>query len=127
MFAVECLDHVALRVTDLRRSAEWYARTLGLRRCHEGAWEIPIMLCAGTTGVALFPAGDGGAWPSPPRPCEAGMSHFAFRVSRAVFGEARDEFRRRGVEFTFEDHEIAHSIYLRDPDGHSVELTTYEV
>jgi catechol 2,3-dioxygenase-like lactoylglutathione lyase family enzyme len=26
-----------------------------------------------------------------------------------------------------EDHTIAHSIYIFDPDGHRVELTTYEL
>jgi len=32
----------------------------------------------------------------------------------------------KGMEFHFEDHSISHSIYLRDPDGYEIELTTYE-
>ena len=28
---------------------------------------------------------------------------------------------------TFSDHGASHSLYFRDPDGHLVELTTYEV
>jgi len=27
----------------------------------------------------------------------------------------------------FQNHGIAHSIYFRDPDGHELEITTYEV
>ena len=32
-----------------------------------------------------------------------------------------------GVEVQFSDHGISHSIYFDDPDGHQLELTTYEV
>jgi hypothetical protein len=32
-----------------------------------------------------------------------------------------------GVEFRFEDHGNAHSVYVRDPDENVIELTTYEV
>ena len=37
------------------------------------------------------------------------------------------ELEKRGIKFEFQDHEIAHSIYFRDPDGHQLEITTYEV
>lgn len=125
MFAIECLDHVALKVADLERSVEWYTRVLGLKRCHEGVWDVPVVLCAGTTGVALFPAGSGEV--AAPARQAVGMSHFAFRVSREGLEEARGAFRRLDVEFSFEGHDIAHSLYVHDPDGHKVELTTYEV
>jgi hypothetical protein len=51
----------------------------------------------------------------------------AFRVTRAGLEEARDAFRRLDVGFSFEDHGIARSLYVHDPDGHKVGLTTYEV
>lgn len=99
---------------------------LSLKRCYE-AWDIPVVLCAGTTGVALFPADTSEPQPAPdPRHTKI-MRHFAFRVSRASLDEARAEFRRRGVEFEFADHGISRSIYVYDPDGYRVELTTYEV
>jgi catechol-2,3-dioxygenase len=32
-----------------------------------------------------------------------------------------------GSPFDFQDHDVSHSIYFSDPDGHRLELTTYEV
>ena len=37
------------------------------------------------------------------------------------------ELKRRGIKFGFQDHEISHSIYFDDPDGHKLEITTYEL
>ena len=30
------------------------------------------------------------------------------------------------MDARFSDHGISHSVYLNDPDGHQIELTTYE-
>jgi catechol 2,3-dioxygenase-like lactoylglutathione lyase family enzyme len=40
---------------------------------------------------------------------------------------AKAELRTRGVEFEERDDGVAWSISLPDPDGHLVEITTYEV
>jgi catechol-2,3-dioxygenase len=40
---------------------------------------------------------------------------------------AQQELKTRGVAFEFQDHEISESIYFQDPDGHELEITTYEV
>jgi catechol-2,3-dioxygenase len=55
------------------------------------------------------------------------MRHFAFRADRANFEAAQETFRERGIAFEFADHGICHSVYVSDPDGHRVEITTYEV
>src|SRR5437868_6082061 len=45
MFEIDTLDHVALSVRDLERSARWYADVLGFKRLHEGKWNgIPIFV-----------------------------------------------------------------------------------
>ena len=124
MFSLDGLDHVAFTVRDLHASMNWYRDVLGLERRHSEAWgDYPAVLCAGESGVALFPSAEAAT-----RSRDAtGFRHLAFRVSRAGFDEAQATFRAREIAFTFEDHGISHSVYLSDPDGHVVEITTYEV
>jgi len=55
------------------------------------------------------------------------MLHLAFRADRENFRAVQQELKKRGIKFEFQDNEIAHSIYFRDPDGHKLEITTYEV
>jgi catechol-2,3-dioxygenase len=55
------------------------------------------------------------------------MRHVAFRVSAVNFARARQQLGARGIGVEFQDHQIAHSIYFHDPDGHQIKLTTYEV
>jgi catechol 2,3-dioxygenase-like lactoylglutathione lyase family enzyme len=127
MFNVECLDHVALLVKDLERSVEWYTRVLGLTRHYAEAWDIPVVLYAGTTGVALFPAASKEQQLAPEPRRAITMQHFAFRVSRADFEEAQREFQHHEIKYELQDHGVARSIYIYDPDGYEVELTTYEI
>ena len=124
MFEVEEIDHVALLVRDLQASARWYRQVLGLERRHAEAWGgVPTMMCAGSTCLALFPLA-----PDVTLPAEnPGMSHLAFRVDGVGFAQAQSELRERGIDYTFEDHDIAHSIYFRDPDGYRLEITTYDL
>jgi len=121
------IDHVAITVSDLARSVEWYQTVLGLERRWQEVWELPVMLCAGATCLALFPAdvSEPRAVPDPSR--TIALRHFAFRVSRAAFEQAQTELRTSGIEFTFEDHAVSHSIYVLDPDGYRIELTTWEL
>lgn len=127
MIHVKHIDHVAIAVSDLHASAAWYGRTLGLERRYEDVWgdEPPIMMCAGETCVALFPT-EGEPVPPPGRDAVA-MRHFAFVLDRANFEAARESFDADGTEYDFADHDVSHSLYISDPDGHRVELTTYEL
>lgn len=126
MFTIEALDHVALAVADVQKSAKWYCDVLGLARQHEGLWnDVPIFVGQDGTSIALFPIREGAR--STSSPGGACVLHFALRVDRKNFLVAQTELKGRGVEFDFEDHEISHSIYFRDPDGHKIEITTYEL
>ena len=124
---LEGIDHVALSVRNIEQSAKWYMEVLGFERLHEGMWNgVPTFIGKGNTGIALFPArSDANSTSSSHR--ELRMLHLAFRANRGDFLAAQRELEERGIKFEFQDHEISHSIYFRDPDGHQLEITTYEV
>ena len=127
MFELEGLDHVALAVRDVESSADWYVDVLGFERRYSGMWEgVPIFVARGKTAVALFPAGKGHKSPPSSRP-SAGMLHLALRANRKNFIAAQRDLESRGIAFHFQDHDISHSIYFRDPDGIELEITTYEL
>ena len=124
---LEGIDHVAIGVRDIERSAEWYIDVLGFERLHEGAWHgVPTFVGKGNTGLALFPANpDAKSTPSTHR--DIRLLHLAFRANRQNFLAAQRELEKRVIKFEFQDHEISHSIYFHDPDGHALEITTYEL
>jgi len=127
MFNLEGIDHVALAVRDVARSVAWYQRVLGLERRYQEAWgDMPAVVGIGTTSLALFPVGTGSPGAPPDRETLA-MRHLAFRASGADFAAARKSLEAGGIAFEFQDHDIAHSIYFEDPDGHRLEITTYDL
>ena len=124
---LEGIDHVALAVRDVERSARWYIEVLGFERLHEGMWNgVPTFIGKGATAIALFPASSNAKSTSSTRR-EVRMLHLAFRADHDGFLAAQKELKKRGIKFEFQDHEISHSIYFRDPDGHQLEITTYDL
>lgn len=125
-FSLEGFDHVAIAVRDVERSVAWYTDVLGLERRFEDEWgSYPAAVCAGDACLAIFPV-EGEGKP-PPGHDTITMRHFAFRVDRANFERAQETFRERGIDFSFSDHGVSHSVYISDPDGHRIEITTYDV
>ena len=115
------LDHVSLNVSDRLRSIPWYRDVLGLEQRNEPTEDgEPVFMGEFGACVALFQAQS----EAPDRPYEsAGLRHFAFTVDSLEAAEER--LREQSVDFRFEDHGNAHSVYFRDPDDHVIELTTY--
>ena len=115
------LDHVSLNVSDRTRSIAWYRAVLGLEQRNEPT-EDPEPVFMGEFGacVALFQA----EVSSPERaPESVGLRHVAFTVDSLE--QAQERLAEHDVEFRFEDHGNAHSLYFRDPDGNVIELTVY--
>src|SRR2546423_15402148 len=121
---LEQVDHIALRCASPEATKSWYMSVLGFEHVFPGLWSgIPIVLRLGSTFITLFPqkenqptAVNGPAW------------HLALRAATyADFRSAQAELQTRGIAFQFRDHDIAHSIYLFDPDGFMLEITTYDI
>ncbi len=125
MLQLQGLDHIALTVTDVERAATWYRDVLGLERVHADIWDIPVIMMANGSGIALFP----GSVPhlaDPPNVRETRtMRHFAFRVDRANFERAIERFKLLDIPYNIEDHNICESLFVNDSDGYEVELTMY--
>jgi catechol 2,3-dioxygenase-like lactoylglutathione lyase family enzyme len=127
MIQHEGIDHVALSVRDVERSVQWYIDVLGFERRYKGMWDgVPTFIAKGNTALALFPVRETESRMAPRRAAIT-MLHLAFRADHAQFLKAQKELEQRGIKFHFQDHEISHSIYFRDPDGHELEITTYEL
>lgn len=126
-FKINFLDHVAIRVKDLNFSAQWYQKVLGLTILQPKEWKpFPILLLAGQSGIALFPA-DLNDKSIPLHSKNRKIDHFAFNVSNQAFQKVQQHLQQLNIPFEFQDHHYFCSIYIKDPDGHTVELTTLVV
>ena len=123
-FSINFLDHVAIYVKDMDISIAWYSKVLGLKKYRLEKWgDFPIFMFAGKSGIAIFPAKLEDA------KCDQAsrnikIEHFAFNVSNDDFKKAQNYFGTLDIAYDFQDHHYFHSIYIKDPDGHKVELTT---
>ena len=110
------LGPVRLRVSDRARTARWLEEVLGLRAPTDAGW------CAadGTLLVQLDEVP--GAQPVPPRG-RVGLYHYAILLpSRADLGRFVLHLEALGHEWGASDHLVSEAMYLRDPDGITVEV-----
>jgi catechol 2,3-dioxygenase len=109
---------VALAVTDLERSVDYYRRRLGLEllerqsaRATLGVEERRLLELEARPGAARDPQA-------------TDLFHFALRVpsrpalARQLARLAATETRLTGAS----DHNVSEALYLRDPDGHGIEF-----
>lgn len=116
------IDHVAIRVTSLEVSAKWYEARFGFRKLQE--WKGVWMIGNSNVRLGLFLVEK--PKPLDDMPSRLVIEHYAFGVSADRFQEAVDELRAAGIALSeVEDTGIAYSTFMKDPDGHLIELTTY--
>ena len=54
------------------------------------------------------------------------VRHVGFRTSRRGLEAAKQQLTASGIDYEEGDYTVAWSIYLPDPDGYIIEITTYE-
>lgn len=129
MVSLKGIDHVVLRVRDPDAARRFYCDALGaafvahrpelgLTHLRAGAAMIDLVAVGGVVGRA------GGAGPGPGG---RNMDHLCLRVDPFDEAAVLEHLRRHGVEvgevrrrFGAEGNGV--SIYVRDPDGNTVEL-----
>ena len=102
------VNHVALNVTDVKRSRDFYQRHLGLPVVREG--ENNCFLGLGKNFLALF---------ENPNP---GMNHYCIAIEDYEVGRVTAELKRQGLN----PRQPAGSsrVYCDDPDGIEVQLSS---
>lgn len=103
-FTAVGLNHIALRVTDIPRSRDFYMRHLGMEIMSQSA--SSCFLSCGDDFVALF------------RGSTPGMDHYCYSVEGYSVAGAAEKLRAAG----FQPRTVANRIYFPDPDGLTVQL-----
>ena len=123
MFTPLGLDHVVFRVKDQIASQQFYVDVLGCTIDHVNERISLVHLRFGEHYIDLLPA-----TAAEPATVAGGVDHVCLSIRCDDLAKVADELRRRGVAI---EGEIAQrrgaygtgpSIYIRDPDGHIVEL-----
>ena len=120
----------ALYVDDMERAVRFYRDVMGLAPLSTGE-RLSAFDAGGATLLLLFRRGatlDGFRWPGgfiPPHD-GAGPLHVAFAIDDASFEGWEAALAERGIEVESRVRweRGGRSLYVRDPDGHSVELVT---
>jgi glyoxylase I family protein len=128
-FTLKLIDHIVLRIRDLDKSLAFYCDVIGCRIEKRQEAIGLIQVRAGSSLIDLVPIDRplgkmGGA---PPAQEGRNVDHFALQVSPFDEAAIRAHLAQHGVEVAdsgmrYGAEGTGPSIYVRDPDGNTVEL-----
>lgn len=128
---VRALGEIALRVTDLDAMVEFYRDAMQLSLMRRTATFAFFKLADGFAGhtqvLALFDRSGHADYMAPASPATT-LDHLAFTISVDDFESEKSRLTKLGFELTFAEHAWVQwrSLYLRDPEGNTVELVCYD-
>ena len=128
------LDHLNLRVADLERALAFYSGVLGMREVKrntraDGSVSL-VALRAGNCVVFLQPSP---GYTPPADDAASGLDHYSLEIEAHDPEALAAHLRAHGVQIVtgpvkrWGGHGEGTSIYVRDPDGHEVELKQYNL
>ena len=127
MLRVEAMDHIVLLVDDVERSVAWYRDVLGLEPLRYDEWQdgaVPFPSVRVNEGTIIDIVGRrAGAGLGAPN-----VDHFCLVVAPTDLPALRDSGVFDVVEgpaSRWGARGVAQSLYVRDPDGNTVELRHY--
>jgi catechol 2,3-dioxygenase len=110
-----------LQVTDISRSLDWYARTLGFSPIAETSGRVTLGTPGSTTPLLTLVEHAGGR-PVVPY-TRLGLYHVAILLpSRAALGALVRHLGAIGAHVASADHAVSEALYLNDPDGLGLEV-----
>ena len=121
MIKAQKLAHIVLSVSNLEASRDFYVNTLGLEVVSEPDTAKVVFLSLGKQhhDLALVEAATG----APPDATQPGLVHMAWQLNDfAELQAAYKDLVAAGIPVDPIQHNITNSLYVRDPDGHQVEL-----
>ena len=126
---IRALDHVVLRVSDLERSLRFYMQVLGCTEERRVDAVGLVQLRAGDSLIDLVPLDGriGRAGGAAPGVEGRNVDHFAVRLASLDPEAVRAHLEAHGVEpgtieRRYGAEGVGPSMYIRDPDGNTVEL-----
>jgi catechol 2,3-dioxygenase len=121
---VQALGHVVIKVRSVERAESFYSGVLGIPVA--ARLTDPMRMTFFTLGNHHdFAAMEVSEDASAEDPASTGLAHVAFKVGDSLdeLRAVKAELEAKGVGIHWAlDHTVTKSIYLRDPDGHEVEL-----
>ena len=116
------VHHVSFAVRDLERARAFYEDVLGLRQIPRPEFGLGgIWYRAGDTEVHLIVTPEGADVGSPPPATNPVANHVAFGIDD--YEKTVAALAGKGVQ-VLETSAEAGQMWIRDPDGHVIELTT---
>ena len=129
MAEISGVAHVALTVTDLPRSKEWYADLFGTQMLFEGE-ESGVKFCVtihSATNLVLafreFTSGSGDQF----TPERTGLDHLSFLCpDRSELEKWAAVFEEKGITYSpIVDTEYGHVLSFKDPDNIALEMYAF--
>ena len=119
---IERIDHLNITVADIDRSIAFYERVLGMKSERMGERRAAVLF--GNQKIHLDLAGATAMSGEKRMP-----AHICF-ITEAPFAEIAAHVERCGVPIRMQGPRAGatgtiQSVYIDDPDGHSVEISTY--
>src|SRR5687768_10672629 len=105
-FTATTIDHLALSVTDVKRSVAFYQKHLGLKLTRDGGDGSAFLSCGERDFLALF------------RADKPGLHHFSFSIPNYDADAAAKRIEAAGLKL--ERH--GNRVYFPDPDGLTVQV-----